>query len=75
MRPMLPIEKYFGKLELVHTFYGAMPTGVSVSETGRIFIFRNGETMLNIRLQKLLRVNCSLILTYKPIWLTPGISE
>lgn len=38
MKPMLPIEKYFGKLELVHTFYGAMPTGVSVSETGRIFI-------------------------------------
>ncbi|WP_139999939.1 L-dopachrome tautomerase-related protein [Paenibacillus paridis] len=35
---MLPIEKYFGKLELVYTFYGAMPTGVSVSETGRIFI-------------------------------------
>ncbi|MEH7444890.1 L-dopachrome tautomerase-related protein [Bacillus sp. JJ1122] len=38
MKPMLPIEKYFGKFELVHTFYGAMPTGVSVSETGRIFI-------------------------------------
>jgi sugar lactone lactonase YvrE len=38
MNPMLPIEKYFGELELVHTFYGAMPTGVSVSETGRIFI-------------------------------------
>jgi sugar lactone lactonase YvrE len=38
MKPMLPIEKYFGKLELVFAFYGAMPTGVSVSETGRIFI-------------------------------------
>ncbi|MEC0239893.1 L-dopachrome tautomerase-related protein [Paenibacillus dokdonensis] len=38
MKPMLPIEEYFGKLELVHSFYGAMPTGVSVSETGRIFI-------------------------------------
>ncbi|WP_053367865.1 L-dopachrome tautomerase-related protein [Bacillus sp. FJAT-27245] len=38
MKPMLPIEKYFGKLELVYTFFGAMPTGVSVSETGRIFI-------------------------------------
>ncbi|PLT35625.1 L-dopachrome tautomerase-related protein [Bacillus sp. V5-8f] len=38
MQPMLPFEKYFGKLELVHAFYGAMPTGVSVSETGRIFI-------------------------------------
>jgi sugar lactone lactonase YvrE len=35
---MLPIEKYFGQLELVHEFYGAMPTGVTVSETGRIFI-------------------------------------
>lgn len=35
---MLPMEKYFGKLELVHVFYGAMPTGLSVSETGRIFI-------------------------------------
>lgn len=35
---MLPMEKYFGKFELVHEFYGAMPTGVSVSETGRIFI-------------------------------------
>ena len=35
---MLPMEKYFGKLELVHAFYGAMPTGVSVTETGRIFI-------------------------------------
>ncbi|MGD6968721.1 L-dopachrome tautomerase-related protein [Rossellomorea vietnamensis] len=38
MKPLLPMEKYFGKLELVHEFYGAMPTGVSVSETGRIFI-------------------------------------
>lgn len=35
---MLPMEKYFGKFELVHAFYGAMPTGVSVSETGRIFV-------------------------------------
>ena len=31
-------ENYFGKLEQVHEFYGAMPTGVSLSETGRIFI-------------------------------------
>ncbi len=38
MKPMLPMEKFFGKLELVYEFYGAMPTGVSVSETGRIFI-------------------------------------
>ena len=38
MEPLLPMEKYFGKLELVYSFYGAMPTGVSVSETGRVFI-------------------------------------
>ncbi|GGF28111.1 hypothetical protein GCM10010954_29010 [Halobacillus andaensis] len=38
MEPMLPMEKFFGKLELVYAFNGAMPTGVSVSETGRIFI-------------------------------------
>lgn len=31
-------ENYFGKLEQVHEFYDAMPTGVSLSETGRIFI-------------------------------------
>lgn len=35
---MLAMEQYFGNLELVNSFYGAMPTGVSVSETGRIFI-------------------------------------
>ena len=38
MKPMLPSEKHFGNLELVYAFYGAMPTGVTVSETGRIFI-------------------------------------
>ncbi|MCD7034603.1 major royal jelly family protein [Metabacillus sp. GX 13764] len=38
MRHMLPSERYFGNLELVHAFYGAMPTGVTVSETGRIFV-------------------------------------
>ncbi len=38
MTSMLPMEKYFGKLELVYAFYGAMPTGVGVSETGRIFV-------------------------------------
>ena len=27
-----------GKLEVVHTFYGPMPTGVTVSHTGRIFV-------------------------------------
>ncbi|NRT75157.1 L-dopachrome tautomerase-related protein [Clostridium beijerinckii] len=36
--PMLPIEKYFGEFQLVYTFYEAMPTGVTVSETGRIFV-------------------------------------
>lgn len=35
---MLPTERYFGRFELVHAFYGAMPTGVTVSETGRIFV-------------------------------------
>ena len=34
----LPTENYFGELEQVHAFYGEIPTGVSVSETGRIFI-------------------------------------
>ncbi|KKC48863.1 L-dopachrome tautomerase-related protein [Paenibacillus sp. D9] len=34
----LPSERYFGKLEAVFLFYGAMPTGVAVSETGRVFI-------------------------------------
>ncbi|MEK8127872.1 L-dopachrome tautomerase-related protein [Paenibacillus filicis] len=38
MQVMLPSEKYFGKFEAVFLFYGAMPTGVAVSETGRIFI-------------------------------------
>lgn len=36
--PILPIEKYFGEFQLVYTFYEAMPTGVTVSETGRIFV-------------------------------------
>lgn len=35
---MLPMEKYFGEFQLVYAFYGAMPTGVTVSETGRIFV-------------------------------------
>lgn len=62
MPPILPIEKYFGQFELVHAFYEAMPTGVSVSETGRIlFAFRNGETTFSLLWRKLLRVNCSLI--------------
>lgn len=33
-----PADKAFGKLEQVHAFYDAMPTGVTVSETGRIFV-------------------------------------
>lgn len=62
MQPMLPKEKYFGQFELVHAFYGAMPTGVSVSETAVfLFAFRNGETTLNLLWRKLLRVKCSLI--------------
>ena len=31
-------DQPLGELEIVHLFYGAMPTGVSVSHTGRIFI-------------------------------------
>lgn len=34
----LPKEKCFGDLESVFSFYGAMPTGVSISEEGRIFV-------------------------------------
>ncbi len=34
----LPSEKYFGKLESVFSFYDAMPTGVTISEEGRIFV-------------------------------------
>lgn len=34
----IPTERYFGDLEQVHAFFDAMPTGVSVSETGRIFV-------------------------------------
>ena len=34
----LPSEKYFGKLELVFSSYDAMPTGVTISENGRIFV-------------------------------------
>src|SRR5262245_54915555 len=34
----LPQEKTTGKLELVASFSGPMPTGVTVSEKGRIFV-------------------------------------
>ena len=33
-----PVDEPFGQLETVHEFYGAMPTGVTVSHTGRIFV-------------------------------------
>ncbi|PTT88299.1 gluconolaconase, partial [Pseudomonas sp. HMWF005] len=33
-----PADRAFGTLEQVHAFYDAMPTGVTVSETGRIFV-------------------------------------
>lgn len=33
-----PTENFFGELEQVHAFYDEMPTGVSMTETGRIFI-------------------------------------
>src|ERR1700712_454106 len=31
-------DESVGELEVVHTFHGAMPTGVSVSHQGRIFV-------------------------------------
>src|SRR6202522_4203539 len=31
-------DQPLGELEIVHLFHGAMPTGVSVSRTGRIFV-------------------------------------
>lgn len=34
----LPAESYYGNMELVFAFYGAMPTGVTVSEDMRIFV-------------------------------------
>lgn len=34
----LPREKHYGDLEQVFAFYRAMPTGVTVSENGRIFV-------------------------------------
>jgi sugar lactone lactonase YvrE len=34
----LPVDEPVGELEVVHTFTGPMPTGVSVSHTGRIFV-------------------------------------
>ena len=34
----LPHENYFGDIEPVFAFFGAMPTGVTVSEKGRIFV-------------------------------------
>lgn len=33
-----PADRSFCKLEQVHAFYDAMPTGVTVTETGRIFV-------------------------------------
>lgn len=33
----LPTEKFWGELEPFYYFTGAMPTGISISETGRIF--------------------------------------
>ncbi|MBI6797000.1 L-dopachrome tautomerase-related protein [Pseudomonas syringae] len=33
-----PADKPIGELEQVHAFYDAMPTGVTVTETGRIFV-------------------------------------
>lgn len=50
MQVKLPSERFFGKFEAVFLFYGAMPTGVTVSETGRIFIcFPKWGMTLNLR--------------------------
>lgn len=38
MSNSLPTEEYIGDIEQVHAFYDAMPTGVTVSENGRIFV-------------------------------------
>lgn len=38
MNDYLPIERLTGNLQQVFAFYGAMPTGVTISETGRIFV-------------------------------------
>lgn len=42
MPPSLPaqpaVDETLGGLEIVHTFTGAMPTGVTVSHTGRLFV-------------------------------------
>jgi sugar lactone lactonase YvrE len=37
-RPDLPADRPVGQLEVIGTFSGAMPTGVTVSKTGRIFL-------------------------------------
>lgn len=34
----VPLAEPIGEFELVHSFYGPMPTGVSVSHTGRVFV-------------------------------------
>lgn len=38
MQETLPIELISENLEQIFAFYGAMPTGVTISETGRIFV-------------------------------------
>lgn len=40
----LPSEKYFGTLESVFSFYGAMPTGVTIGSDG-IAISEDGKTL------------------------------
>lgn len=76
MEPLLPMEKYFGKLELVYSFYGAMPTGVSVSETGRVFIcFPKWGDLVKFTVAEIVGGNCSLILVMKLICLTLRITK
>lgn len=49
----LPSDEPVGELEPVAHFHGAMPTGVTVSHQGRIFItFQSGATKSHLQSQK-----------------------
>ncbi|GHO82666.1 L-dopachrome tautomerase-related protein [Dictyobacter formicarum] len=53
-QPMLAQDETVGMIELVATFDGPMPTGVSVSHTGRIFVnFPNWEDPLPFTMAEL----------------------
>ena len=65
-------EKYTGCLEQVYAFHGAMPTGVSVSETGRIFVcFPQWGDQVKAAVCEI----CSnKLIPYHPIGITPSNS-